>query len=199
MENSSKRTKLDFRSPYNKASENKSKKEEARYALSEAMQMGKDQEWDNLIEQGKAFPVLMDRLCSAFYRQLPDAYRYILPVQWYLNGGRCADSVLQAMHKAGKYKPEKWTGRELLKDGLGLDIYIGSRRNIDEVNQEIAWTTSYESAFVHAQLISGKVYRGYIRVSDIIAVDMNSVENIIQYNSVIGVEQIFPKLPVSIY
>lgn len=199
MENSSGgKMRFDFRSPYNKQAENKSKKEQAELALFEAMQLGKNQEWDNLIETGIAYPALMDRLCSSFYRLLPDKYKYVLPVKWYILGGKCADSVLHAMRKARKYRPEKWTGREQLKKQTGFDVFIGSRCGIDEAKKEIAWTTSYESAFVHAQLISGRVYRGYINADDIIAIDKDSVEGILQYDSVIGVEQIYPKMPVSL-
>lgn len=177
---------------------NLERRDEEKRTLCEAMLVGKNKDWVTLIEKGLSCPAIMDRLCASFYRHLPNEYKYILPVKWYMNGGKIADSVLQAMTKARLYRPEEWTGKELLKNGSGLDVYIGTRANIDEAGKLIAWTTSYNSAYVTAQMISGRVYRAFLNASDIIAIDENSVDNVLQYDSVTGIEQVFPKLPVSL-
>ena len=179
-------------------SETAERKKAEKEALLEAMLLGKNKDWEGLVNKGLAFPTIMDRLCSSFYRLLPDEFKYTLPVKWYMNGGKCADSVLKAMSKAGKYKPEKWIGKGILKSDKGIDVYIGTKCPIDEIGKQIAWATTYEAAYLQAQLISGRVFRGFIDVSDIIAIDVNSVESILQYGSIIGAEQIFPKLPVSL-
>ena len=172
------------------------KKAEISTALLEAMAVGKSKDWETLVNMGIACPAIMNRVCSSYYRRLPDEYKYLLPVKWYLNGGKCADTVVDAMKMAAVYRPRKWIGAGLITEKTGIDVYIGTRCPIDEVGKEIAWCRSYETAYIDAERVKGKVYKGYLRVLDIIAIDVKSVDNVLQYDSVMGIEQVFPKLPL---
>jgi len=174
----------------------KTKREETEKALFDAMQMGRSQDWEGLLEIGLTHPALMDRLCQSFYHQLPDEYKYFLPVRWFLAGGKCVDSVVDAVKVANQYKPDGWIGAELFQTKKGIDVFIGTRCHAGEVSRILEWTRNYNSAYIQAERIQGKVFRGYLDLSDVIAVDADSVNGVIQYCSVIGISQVFPKIPL---
>ena len=172
------------------------KKEETEKALFDAMRMGKSRDWEGLLEIGLMHPALMDRLCQSFYHQLPDEYKYFLPVRWFLSGGKCSVSVVDAVKVANQYKPEGWIGADLFPNKKGIDVFIGTRCHAGEVSRILEWTKNYSSAYIQAERIQGKVFRGYLDLSDVIAVDADSINGVIQYCSVIGVSQVFPKIPL---
>lgn len=173
-------------------------KENRETSILEAMDLGEKEDWAGLLEKGIQCPFLMDRICSAFYRKLPDNYKYTIPVIWFFNGGRCADSVLQALKKAKDYKPEDWIGKNFLPESRGFDVYIGTKSPIDKLKYEFAWTKNYTSAYMNAEKIGGRIFRGYLLSEDVLAIDANQTDGILQFASVKGIEQIFPKIPVNL-
>lgn len=176
------------------------RKKEAEQNLYEAMQLGKAKEWEALTEKGMEHPENMERLCHAFYRHLPELYKYLLPVKWYMHGGRIADSVKDALSMALRYRPEDWIGQEEIKGNRkkGIDVYCGARCSIEEAPSQISWTTREGAAQTQAYIVGGRVFKAYLPTECIIAIDKERVDNILQYNSVLGIEQIFPKISATL-
>lgn len=163
-------------------------------AIDNAMAYGSKKKWEKVIDLGIAFPAIMDRICNAFYQDLPDLYKYSLPVHWYMQGGESADSVAHAIRKALKYRPEQWIGKGYVDRKKGIDVYIATRSPLEEVSKIPLWSSDFNTAYLDAQRYGGRVYKGYLSSDKIIAVYTDKAHNVLQYNSVTGIEIVFPNI-----
>ena len=173
------------------------KREEAKRALHEAYQEAEAGNWDKVMELGLSYPQNMDRIILAYYSAMPDKVRYILPVKWYMAGGKASDAVCDAIKNALQYRPIQWIGKGAC-NGEILDVFCCIKNgSIEEAKDCLSWATNYGTAYVEAMKINGKVFKAHIKKENIIAYDDNTCEPVIQYRGVYAVQQDFPVLPLA--
>ena len=153
--------------------------------------------WEAVIEAGLFCPLIMDDILKAYYPSLPERMRYTLPLKWYMGAGKASKTVCEAVKYAVKYKPANWLGKGLVK-GDWIEVYCALRSgNSEEAKACLSWCTNYTGAYITAQKINGKIFKGQILKENILAFDESCLEGVIQYNSVYAVQQIYPVLPLS--
>lgn len=169
----------------------------AEKALQDALLKAEAGEWEDVIELGLSYPVNMDRIIDCYYDSMPDKIRYLLPVKWYMAGGKACSSVCNAVKLAYKYRPAQWIGKGAVKSEI-IDVFCSVRQGYKEDARAcLSWAIDYGSAYVNAMKINGKVFQACIEKDKIIAYNLASAEPVIQFQSVYALQQTYPVLPLS--
>lgn len=173
------------------------KKKKAQKALHDAFEQAEKGEWTAVTDLGLEFPGIMEEVINRYYDTMPDRIRYILPVKWYMASGKASEAVCNAVKNAGKYKPVLWLGKGQVKsDKVNIFCCIKAGDK-EQAKACLSWATDYNTAYLKAMKISGKVFEGYINKENMIAFDESSAEPVIQYKAVYAVQQLFPRIPLS--
>lgn len=182
-----KKDNVDFESPRKKAEK----------ALQETFLKAEAGEWEDVIEMGLSFPVNMDKIIDIYYDAMPEKIKYLLPVKWYMAGGKACSSVCKAVELAYQYRPIQWIGKGAVKGDI-IDVYCSLRKgNKEDAKACLSWAIDYGSAYLNAMKINGKIFQACIAKDKIIAYNPDSTEPVIQYKSVYALQQTFPVLPLS--
>ena len=173
------------------------KRQKALKALHTAYEEAEAGNWDIVLDLGLQFPVNMDKLINAYYAAMPENIRYKLPVMWYMASGKASDVVCEAVKNAKQYRPSLWIGRGSVKHD-SFDVFCCLRQgNAEDARSCLSWAIDYNTAYLEAQKIGGRVFQGFITKDKLIAYNSASVMPVIQYQSVYAVQQVFPKIPLS--
>lgn len=176
-----------------------SRKKKAYKALHEAFTQAEAEEWAAVIDLGFEYPENMDEIISRYYDSMPERIRYVLPVKWYMASGKASDLVRDAVKNAWKYKPVQWIGKGMVK-GETVNIFCCIKAgNKEQAKDCLSWSLDYNTAYLKAMKINGRVFEGFISKEKMIAFDSESVEPVIQYRGAYAVQQVFPKIPLSAY
>ena len=174
-----------------------SRKKKAIKSLHDAFLKAEAGEWEDVTSMGLEYPENMDSIIKAYYSEMPDKIRYILPLKWYMASGKASDYVCKAVAIAGKYKPVLWIGKGLVK-GDKVNVFCCVKNGDKETVKDcLSWATDYGTAYIKAMKINGKVFEAFILKDKITAFDNASAEPVIQFQSVYAVQQVFPNLPLS--
>lgn len=150
-------------------------------------------DWEEVCAIIRMRPFIMEEAFDRYYEQIPDEMKFGFVTSLYLHNGDSCPNICRALTEIGRYqKPDL---PEWMKDQDVITVYRGCDENEEWVEDSISWTTEKDVAEFFANRaafatgLDGIVYKGKIRVEDILAYEDSSEKEVMQSGKVYDIEE----------
>ncbi|WP_165063100.1 hypothetical protein [Adlercreutzia sp. ZJ154] len=161
------------------------------YWLPEMHELGKQERWNDFIDFVAGHYEVMPDAFNQYFPKMPDEYKRKMVKECYQHNGEyypeCVEAIINLPCNGVNELPSNYANKEVIA------VYRGDYADALEDDIEFApsWTLSIDVArfFRNRKGENGKVYKGYISPSDVIAyIDDREEKEVIQFGSVYSVE-----------